>query len=247
MVCAANFGVVMLMKTSAPRGLELDDMAVDRRLRNLVAFLGDDRRCLGAEAVLEPLEVVLAEIVVLVEHDDLGVRLFLHQVFRIDQRFALIAGLPSDGPRKVLRIVPLGGAGGDEQLRHLLGVQIFLDRGVGRRAERVEHHQHLVALDQLAHLFDGLRRTVGVVVGDELDLAPVDAAVFVDHLEIGFFGLADDAIGGGGAAVGHDVTDLDLGIGRTGVILLLGEGTAGSENECGDRRPEGGGPNCCRA
>ena len=29
--CAANFGVVMLMKTSAPDGLQLDDVLVDRR------------------------------------------------------------------------------------------------------------------------------------------------------------------------------------------------------------------------
>ena len=201
---------------------------------------------LAGEAVLQALEVVLAEVVVLVEHGDLGVRLFLHQELGVDARFALIAGLPSDGPRKVRRIVPLGGAGGDEQLRHLLGVQIFLDRGVGRRAEGVEDHQHLVALDELAHLFDGLRRAVGVVIRDELDLAAVDAAVLIDHLEVGFFGLADDAIGGGGTAVGHDVTDLDFGIGRTGVVLLLGECAAVCGSESDERRPEGGASYCCR-
>ena len=83
MACAANFGVVMLIRsTSAPAGLELDDVGVDRRLRDLVAFLGDDHRGrLGAESVLQALEVVLAEIVVLIEHGDLGVRLFLQQYF----------------------------------------------------------------------------------------------------------------------------------------------------------------------
>ena len=91
--------------------------------------------------------------------------------------------------------------------------------------------QHFVALDQLADLLDRLRRAVGVVIGDEIDLAAVDAALGVDLLEIGFFGLADHAVGGGGSAVGHDVADLDLGIGRAGVVFLLGEGAAGGGSE----------------
>jgi hypothetical protein len=102
--------------------------------------------------------------------------LFLQKILRIDAAFALVVGLPAHGPGKVLRIVPLGRAGGDEQLRHLLGVQIFLDRRVRRRAERVEDQQDFVAFDQLAGLLDGLRRRVAVVIGDEVDLAAVDAA-----------------------------------------------------------------------
>ena len=42
--CAANFGVEMLMNTSAPARLQPDDVAVDRRLGGLVALLGDDHR-----------------------------------------------------------------------------------------------------------------------------------------------------------------------------------------------------------
>ena len=37
--------------------------------------------------------------------------------------------------------------------------------------------KHLVALDQLARLLDRLRRAVAVVIGDEVDLAAVDAAL----------------------------------------------------------------------
>ncbi|KAG5719640.1 hypothetical protein E4T56_gene17499, partial [Termitomyces sp. T112] len=117
-------------------------------------------------------------------------------------------------------------------------VQVLLDRGIGGRAERIEHGQHLVALDQLADLFDGLRRRVAVVIADEVDLATVDAALVVDHLEIGFFGLADDAIGRRRTAVRHDVADLDLGVGCAGVVFLLGKGRAGGEGR--DRRRERG-------
>jgi hypothetical protein len=95
------------------------------------------------------------------------------------------------------------------------------------------------ALDQLADLLHGLRRRIAVVIGDEVDLAAVDAALVVDHLEIGFFGLADDAIGRRRTAVRHDVADLDLGIGRAGVVFLLSECCAGAEGR--DRRYECGG------
>ncbi len=57
--------------------------------------------------------------------------------------------------------------------------------GVGGGAERTEHHQHLVLLDQFAGLLDRLRRRIGVVERDEFDLAAVDAAFGIDLLEIG--------------------------------------------------------------
>ena len=111
-----------------------------------------------------------------------------------------------------------------------------MDRGVGRGTERIEDEQNLVAFHQLARLFDRLRRTVAVVVTDEIDLAAVDAAGIVDLLEVGGFGLADHPIGGSRTAVGHDVADLDLGVGGTGVVFLLRERAArrcGQQCECG--------------
>ena len=84
--CAANFGVAMLTKTSAPSRLQLDDVRVDRRIGDFVGVFGDDhRRCLVAEAVLQAVEIVLPEIVVLVEHGDLGVRLVLQDVLGVDR------------------------------------------------------------------------------------------------------------------------------------------------------------------
>ena len=152
--------------------------------------------------------------------------------------FALVARQPAHGPGKRLRVVPLGGAGGDEQLRHLLAVDVFLDRGVGGGAERAEQQQNLVALDQLARLLDGLRRRIGVVIGDEIDLAAIDAALVVDLLEHRAHRLADHTIGRRRAAIGHDVADLDLGVAGAGVVLLLRQCGGGAR---GHREAEQGG------
>ena len=131
----------------------------------------------------------------------------------------------------VLGIVPLVGAGGDEQLRHLVFVQITLDRGIGRRAERVEQQQHLLLLDQLAHHLDGLRRAIAVVATDEVDLAAVDAALVVDHGEVGGLRLADGAVGRSRAAIGHGVADLDLGVADAGTVLAGGKSQSACERE----------------
>ena len=48
----------------------------------------------------------------MIMHGDLSIRFLLQQKFCVDPRRALIAGLPAHGPREVLRIVPLGRAGG---------------------------------------------------------------------------------------------------------------------------------------
>src|SRR5712675_2469328 len=113
---------------------------------------------------------------VVIQHRDLGVGLLLQQVLRVDPGLALVVGLPAHGPWEVLGVIPLGGAGGDEQLRHLLGVHVFVDRRIRRRPQRIENEQHLIALDQLARLLDRLRRTVAVIIADEIDLAAIDAA-----------------------------------------------------------------------
>ena len=97
--------------------------------------------------------------------------------------------------------------------------------------------QNFVALDELARLLDRLGRAVAVVIADEVDLAAVDAAGVVDHLEIGGLGLADHAVSGSGTAIGHDVADLDFGIGRAGIIFLLRERAAArcrQASECGN-------------
>ena len=145
--------------------------------------------------------------------------------------FALVVRLPAHGPGKVLRVAPFGRAGGDEQLRHLLGIHVFLDRRIGRRAEALENQQHFVALDQLARLLDGFRRAVAVVIGDEIDLAAVDAALGVDLVEIGGDRLADQAVSRGRPAVGIDIADLDLGVACAGIVFLLRQRRGRGERE----------------
>ncbi len=206
--------------------LQLDDVGLDRRLGRLVAALRDDHRRLVAEPVLQALEIVLAVVVVLVEDGDLRVRLFLQEILRIDARLGLVARLPADGPREVLRVVEFRGAGDHEQLRHLLLGQIPLDRRVDGGTGRSEHRQHLVAFDQLADLLDGLGRAARVIVGDEIDLAAVDAALGIDLLEVGDHRLGNIAGRGIRAAVRAHVADLDFGIACAGVIFLLRECTS---------------------
>ncbi len=147
--------------------------------------------------------------------------MIFHDVLRVDARLGLVARLPAHGPWEVLRIGPFRGARRDEQLRHLLGVHVFLDRRISRRAERVHDEQHFVILDQLARLLHRLRRAVAVVIADEGDLAAIDAALLVDHLEIGGLGFSDRRVGGRRATIRHDVADLDLGIGGASIVFLL--------------------------
>ena len=65
--------------------LQLDDVRIDGRLCDLEAFLDDDhRRRLGAETVFQAFQIILAVIIVLIEHGDLGVRLLLQDILRVD-------------------------------------------------------------------------------------------------------------------------------------------------------------------
>ena len=64
-------------------------------------------------------------------------------------------------------------AGRGKQPRDLLGVHVFLNGGVARRAEALEDKEDLVALDQLARLLDRFGRTIGVVIRDEAILRPL--------------------------------------------------------------------------
>jgi len=150
----------------------------------------------------------------------------VQNVFGVDAPLGLVGWLPAHRPREGLVVAELGRTGGDEQLGHLLAVHVFLDRVVGRRAQALKDQEYLVAFHELACLLDGLGRAEGVVIGDKVDLAAVDAALVVDHPEKGGLGAADLGVGRQRTAVGHDVADLDLGVGRAHVVFLLrGRGT----------------------
>ncbi len=146
------------------------------------------------------------------------------QVLGIEFCFIAQIRLPAHGPREMRRVVQGGGAGGDEQLRHALFVQIGPDRHVQRRAEHAEDQRDLVAFHQAAHILHRFRRRVGVVAADEGDLAAVDAALgVIQPFEIRGFDLAERAIGGGRPAIGDGLPDLDLGVAGAGPVLFLGQ------------------------
>jgi len=174
--------------------------------------------------------VILPVIIVLVKDADLGVGVFFEDVAGVDPGLTLIGRLKADRPREMFGVAPFCRAGGEQQVRHLFLVHVFVDRGIGRGAGGIEQEQHLVALDQLAHLLDRLRRAIGVVVGKEVDLAAIDAALAVDHLEEGGLALPDRAVRGTRAAVGAGVADLDLGVGSADIVVLFGPRHAGDQH-----------------
>ena len=112
-----------------------------------------------------------------------------------------------------------------------------MDRRVRRCAKRAKEKRDLFRLDQPAHLLDGLWRAVGVVEADESDLAPVDPALFVDHLEIGGFGATNHTVGGERPAIGHGLPDLDFRVGDAwGVLCPRGPEALGGIRGCGRSR-----------
>jgi len=132
-----------------------------------------------------------------------------------------------------LVVTPFVGAAGDEQVGHLLLVHVAHDRRVGRGPECVEQEGDLVFLDQATHLLDRLGRAVLIVVGDEVDLAPGDAALVVHHLiEERHLQPATGAVRGRRAAIWIGVANLDLGSGDAGGVG--GQSTARCCRESGD-------------
>ena len=130
--------------------------------------------------LLEAAQQVLAEAVVLEQHGDLGLRLFGLEELRVGLGLGHVVGLPARRVRVRGDVrAPGRGAGGDVQLRDLALVRVVPDRQVVRRAERVEQREDLLLLDQPAGVGDRALGLVAVVERDELDLAPVDAALGV--------------------------------------------------------------------
>ena len=103
-----------------------------------------------------------------------------------------------------------------------LEFRILLDGDVGHGSDGADLGKHADILDQLARLLDGFGGAVGIVELGEVDLASVDPALLVEHLEI-----ADHGPSGAGAKSGcraaerRRLTELDLGVAGPGAIGLL--------------------------
>ena len=109
------------------------------------------------------------------------------------------------------------------------------DGGIGGGAKWSKDQQYFIAFDQPSRLLHGFRRTVSIIIGDEVDLPTVDAAVVIDHSEVGAHRLANGTVGRCWPAVRHDVADLDLGVGHAGAVLPLGGCAACEQRECGGK------------
>jgi len=107
-----------------------------------------------------------------------------------------------------------------------------MHRGLRRGSERTIQREHFLLLHQAPCRFNAFRRAVGIVQRQEVDLAPVDTALLVEHLEIGLADPAQHAVERARAGMRHGLADLDFGIARAGIVLLLG----GSNVRCRNRR-----------
>ena len=74
---------------------------------------------------------------------------------------------------------------------HLARVEVFTHGNIGCRANRTEYRQNLLLFDQFAHLLYSFGREITVVPAYQPDLATVDAALGVQHLEVGKLSAAN--------------------------------------------------------
>src|SRR5271165_3397628 len=129
----------------------------------------------------------------------------------------------------MLRIAKHAVAAGDEQLRHLVIVEIGPDRRIRRRAQSPEDEGDLLQLDKTADLLDRFGRTQAVVEADQIEFSAVDAAHLVGHLAISDFRPPVHAISRGWSAIRHSLADLDLGIRDAGRVGGLRRPCSGRE------------------
>src|SRR5712675_1881417 len=154
----------------------------------------------------------------------------LLDIFCINTGFAFEARPPGHTPRELLGIIKPGGATRDKDMRNFLQINVLLDRGFSCRPDNVEKHIYLVRFHKFANLLDRLWRIEAVVVGNEIDFSAVDAALIVDHFEVGGFGLANSGVSRCWPAVRHYIADFDLGIAYADVVLLLRDRRAGASS-----------------
>src|SRR6266571_1680560 len=210
---SGKFGDCNIEKYVRTRALQLDNLRIDSRIRNLVGSFSDDRN-FCTKTVLEALQVVSSVFVVLVENTDLPTATLFKEIFGIDASLALIIRLPAHCPRKIFRIVPFGSAGCDEKLRYLLFVHVAADCSVRRRSGTLEEQQDPILFHEPASLLERPRGDVGVIVRNECDFATVDSAFRIDFRKILLLRSTDEVISRSRAGIRHDVADLNFGVAR---------------------------------
>ncbi len=144
----------------------------------------------------------------------------LDDVLGVDLGLRLIVRLQPDRPREVLVLgAPLGGSGGDKDVRHLLLVEVGPGRGIDRGAQLADDRKNLVLIHELVRQRHRLGRIVCVVVDDVLDLPAVDAASCVDVGVIGVGAFAHRRVERSRPAQRRRRPDRDRVAGDPGVVL----------------------------
>jgi hypothetical protein len=100
-----------------------------------------------AEAVLHTVQIVLAQIIVLIQHRDLRIGSGAEDMFREDVSFGPVAWIEGDRPGIVPRICEHAEAAGDEHLRNLVVIEVGTDRCVLRRPDASEYKRDLLLLN----------------------------------------------------------------------------------------------------
>jgi len=122
-----------------------------------------------------------------------------------------------------------------EQVRHALAQLLAEHRVVHRRAERADHGEDLVVVDELVGGLHGTRHLILVVLHHELDLAPVDALLvgLVEAHACAFGGA--DAPGADRTAQRRVAAEHDLGV-RDAVLGQSRDGERSGE-QCAECQP----------
>ena len=127
----------------------------------------DDRCLLGAAIDLEPAVDLGAAVELAVPADGLAVA-----------RLVAAVDVPQVGVLVVLGADRLAADVGHALLIHVARAVVGEDGGAGQRED-------VIGVDELVDAADVARPAAGVVTGDDLDLAAVDAAALVERVEVG--------------------------------------------------------------
>jgi hypothetical protein len=158
------------------------------------------------------LQDLLAEIGVLVHDADGLLALLLHEV--VGGRADLVdVGRRAVELQPVERLEHRARCREREQVGHV-GGELVLEAGVvHRRAQRRHEREHVVAVDQLVAGLHRLRHLVALILDDQADPAPVEAAGLVDVLEPHLHAVRrGDAVRGGDAGEIGVHAERDLGL-----------------------------------
>jgi hypothetical protein len=172
--------------------LETDHLRIYGRLGHLVGRRDHLLLEIALQDMLECGNVIFAEVVILIEDRVFRIGQRLGQILGVNLPFGVVAHETRGRQRERRNVGELARAGHDRDRRYASRLQIFRGRRIAGRTELAEHERHLVAFDELAGMLDRLRRAVGIVIGDVVDRAPIDAATIVDVLDVGEDTPADE-------------------------------------------------------